>query len=358
MGRFDPDYRFDTFRKMDSAYPDFQLSDYEIDNIAKAASILGRKKNPIKTIKKLTRHKFMAKIKRRVSRAELDALNENIQRLEIRLNDLLNRRELTYEGIIDTEILPLRSRNPIQIGFGVLASIVMVGMAATIPSISALSLLEGEKFAALSDMPALAYVFGLTPLGAILASIGWKNTLKTDHERESYDRNILKATIVIFGIWLIVAALSAYPLTIGGQAKSVQDGFRQSSDAVRSGYTIGMPKAIFLLVTGTLDLVAAPALHILSEKFLFPKRKTGVRPDPERVFLDEQSIPAVEAEIAVKMEREREARFMFDAYDHACEAAIIDSVIRLKARLSDVSLARSHAVSGAFAKHSDFDELF
>lgn len=277
-----------------------------------------------------------------VSKAEIKALNLELNAAMDRLEVVLRQRETTSEFINLYEMVPLRELSILDRMMGGVAAITLTAAMLTMPAIAGISIFEADKFPLLREMPILSLIFGLSPFAGILSAVIWRDTLGSDQARSAFDRTLLKSTVLVLIIWAVIAALTAFP--IGGDL-SAEGGY--GSEA-KSGFRLSIPPSVLLVWTAILDLVAAPTLHMIVEEKLFKKRPVGSKAHPKISHLDDTLIPKVRKEVARLTSDLKALRSIRKQHKNAEFAAVQTVLIELDSVEAELRMAHAQASAALF----------
>ncbi|WP_416877421.1 hypothetical protein [Litorimonas sp.] len=280
---------------------------------------------------------------RPVSKSEIKEAKNLAKLQRKRLNELIEKRSRTHDYIRIYQTAPFKSRSPFERFMGSVSLITLTGAMLTIPTVAAVTISETDKFAFIRDFPALAFMFGLAPFAGVLSAVSIRDTFSSDGARNAFDRLLLLATIFSLFVWAILAALMAYP--IGGEF-SLTDGF--DAETTSGGFSFGVSPAILLIWTVVLDICAAPSLHTIAEKKLFPKRYVGTEPNPEAAYLDKVVIPKARKDLDAAEEKLTALRNARRSHKYAEQAAIQRVLTELETVPADIRFAKSRAVASLF----------
>ncbi|WP_430415654.1 hypothetical protein [Parasphingorhabdus sp.] len=328
---------------------DFSLSAQEI-TLFKKLTI--NRKTRAKAEHKLASYvlaRFKTKYTRPVTKAELKDIKSEIKAVIAQIDMLYDRKSKTQPYRLVQERVPFKNIPLFDKLVGGAAAATLLGATITIPAVAAISIAEAEIFPLLKELPELGVIFGLSPFAGILSAVYWRDTYSSDAERKKFDRTVLKATAGAFLIFAVLAALTAFPVTLGGEPVADPDNNLLDDNATVGGFSIGVAPAVLLIWTSVLDFCAAPALHIIAEAKLFQKRLKEVSAYPAIIYLEHTLIPNARAKLTKLQERYRQMKGENSAYKNAQKATVQQALIQLDGSQADLELAKSQAVAALFS---------
>jgi len=285
------------------------LTQFDLNNyIGVAAQSLTPKKSRKRLCKALDK-KVLKLFGESTSKAIRNAVDAEVKRCMARLETLKNERDSYDLFKTDYRKIPWQELSGLDRGFGIAAIVVMCIAALIIPIIASITIMEADKLALLADVPLLAGAFGAIALAGAMGSTHYHSKLKTDADKNAYEKNLIKLTAGAFLLFVSAYALSAYPITLGGKLQDVANSAWGGSETTQQkvgGFELKIPTAITLIVTAILELFAAPTFHLIASDTLFPK--VAVKTDQSEVIkhYNDVAIPEAEAELQIALSKQNE----------------------------------------------------
>ena len=261
---------------------------------------------------------------------ELEIAREAVEHLRHGLRRIRGQQDGTRLFATFSAPDPEAARNAVESTLGKFGLAILIAAFATVPAIATMLIAEAGKIALVADQPAFGLIFGVTALVAILASIELRDLFGSDRARRRFDCGLLVAAITMFLCWIVMLALAAYPVGSSGAETPLADGgldwsaldAEASEEEAGAGVGFEVPMWLLFVVTGLLDLSAAPTLHRFALKRLTPEPLKRTAPDAEQDYLREQETPAQEDDLKAAVEHFRHLSTMHEAWlaaRNACE---------------------------------------
>lgn len=272
---------------------------------------------------------------------ELEIAREAVEHARAGLRRIRGQQDRTRLFVSFSAADPQAGRNAVESTLGKFGLAILIAAFATVPAIATMLIAEAGKIALVADQPVFGLIFGVTALVAILASIELRDLLGSDSARQRFDWGLLMATIAAFLCWIVTLSLAAYPAGPGGTetplAGSGLDWSTPAADvpAGDADASVGfeLPMWLLFVVTGVLDLLAAPTLHRFALKRLTPEPLKRTAPDAEQDYLREQETPPQEDELKVAVDHFRHLSTTHEAW-LAARSACEDNAVSMLRRMT------------------------
>jgi len=229
---------------------------------------------------------------------------------------------------------------------GLVFGMVFIGFL-IIPLLNTGLIIQSQKIPIVADFPVVGLALGIMALVGFVASIEYREKLTTIEGIRLYDRRVIGVSLILFIIWITLAAIIAYPFEVAAPA-GLTDEYGDPVTTVE----VSPPTAFLFIVTGLLDLCAGPVFHMAAARCLFPRTILVEKDNAYFKALQDDLLPkAYEAQDRTA-QMLAELRSWPTQREAAREAFIETELARFRRRRTK-ALAARHAAVGAFLDESE-----
>ena len=269
-----------------------------------------------------------------VQEEQLAAAQHAVNEAEKEIERFENHRAKTDDYIVHEEHAKDHKPSFLPKVTGWAATVVYLASLGIPPVVAAMLLVQSQKIGLLGDWPMLAAFFGMSALAGLFASSQIRKCLQTDEIKRLYDLGLNIAAMIVFLLWLLSLAMAAF--SVGDSSATL---WSVSSEAQQSPQG-GVPMWWVFLITGVLDLLAAPVLRRYAQDALEPRKSICITDNPERVYLDTRIVQK-RAERDVALQQLQALKERRDAWASEESATVKRALQQLET--ARVALVKAHA---------------